>query len=135
MGHRCLVLALLFYERFMAAMLLDIFSNSFNREPVLLEIYLYAHEARLLLLSASRLDVRWFIYSVRTYNFDPSIRSSDRTSKLFTSLDRSGNSTCLFVTCVVYNVLSVREKRRMELPARAAQKAVNRCRAVRVIDA
>ena len=92
MGHRCLVLALLFYERFMAAMLLDIFSNSFNREPVLLEIYLYAHEARLLLLSASRLDVRWFIYSVRTYNFDPSNRSSDRTSKLFTSLDRSGNS-------------------------------------------
>ena len=135
MGHRCLVLALLFYERFMAAMLLDIFSNSFNREPVLLEIYLYAHEARLLLLSASRLDVRWFIYSVRTYNFDPSIRSSDRTSKLFTSLDRSGNSTCLFVTCVVYNVLRVREKRRMALPARSAQKAVNRCRSVRVIDA
>ena len=52
MGHRCLVLTLLFYERLMAAMLLDIFSNSFNREPVLLEIYLYAHEARLLLLSA-----------------------------------------------------------------------------------
>ena len=46
----------------------------------------------MLLLSASRLDVRWFIYSVRTYNFDPSNRSSDRTSKLFTSLDRSGNS-------------------------------------------
>ena len=92
MGHCCLVLTLLFYEGLMAAMLLDIFSNSFNRESLLFEIYLYAHEARLLLLSASRLDVRGFIYSVRTYNFDPPNRSSDRTSKLFTSLDRSGNS-------------------------------------------
>jgi hypothetical protein len=55
--------------------------------------------------------------------------------QVWTDLETHWLHTCLFVTCVVYNVLRVREKRRMALPARSAQKAVNRCRSVRVIDA